>query len=200
MKRMAIIMGLVLLLGSVCFAAPSQTQFPPVPATGTPLDATFWTNFMKPSTIRPGQTWEYAMACDMIKIGSSGVTGDQAASTLTVKIGNDGKVVATKGSNDMATTPKMMIYLDALTVELMLETMMQQSPNGLFEYRSGGIEDILVKAGTYRTAMIYKTDASGNKSEQQWFAPGIGLIKRMVVDSKQGITYRLTTELVSYTP
>lgn len=197
MKRIVPILMAAMVLGLCTLCLAAETPFPPVPAVGAPADAGFWAAFMKPAALRPGQTWDYAMECSMIRLSSG--TGEQSLNTLTAKIGDDGKMVFQKGANDMASTSKMLLYLESLNIELLLEVAAQRAPASLSEYRFSGVENIQVKAGTYQTAKITKPDASG-KTLDEWYAPGIGLVKRMTIESKQGVTYRVTCELARYVP
>ncbi len=189
------IISLILLAMLVCGQAFASDIFEKTPKPGSEITKEVWETFMKPN-IEKKTEWVFEVERKTI----SWLTGRVLTSTsgqITL-VGRPGEKTDFKEIPDAGTSMDgMLLEAEMLLLGTRFITLTSSNvPLDLENYKYSGIEIITVPAGTFKTIKIYSTKVKQGDKLYEWYAPGIGMVKRVYeISSKSHITVN-TSELL----
>ncbi len=208
LKWLLLIIILPLYFSWTCYASEVSTEqlFSKTPPKGSLIDSSFWSTFMHTSQLKVGQIYLYKGSC--IITDSKGKLLAKAESNLNFIV-NQERTLTAENSTEFnclnSSAAEINIFMSSIelmsTLRQNCETIPPDYLNTIENFIFSGISELNICNTKQKTAIILieNKDSSGNTTDSitQWYCPGYGLVKQVIILKETNEIATVTFELVA---
>lgn len=163
-----------------------------VPAVGTQLSVKLWGEWVKPKKLAKGTKLVYAIRREAT-MPSLAYAVVAHSGTYEVEIGSS------LGDFPKVNTQSLELRAKGLLAHVVYNNLAKDTaPVEATRYKSDGPEDVTVKSGSYPNCARFSM-TEGSRTQTEWYASGIGLVKASLSDMQDGGKVTETLELSEIT-